>query len=791
MIVRFDSFNVVKDAIQLPDKVINSSKHIAPFVPIVIDDLNALKYDISGINSTLGTIITQVQNTKTNIQNVKPHLDYNNAVYTNIKNRHIIMVERTLDSFNPLNNLTFDSFDIIFANSSILIGSNIQNDLNYLEINATTKTQEIPTILNIFEYQINNINSTVNTSLNLMIPIIESFMHLGKKYQSNYSNDGTIAFQSFTLLLDSSFSILFLLIQIITITSLGCASFCMIRRKFIGCYRLINICACSCIPIYGFLGGILLMSWFFTLDLCNQTENYIVQNEKYYSPNPFVFNTILNNITKVNASDAILGVLKCKDHNILSASGFSFESFQVSDSMKINENILMNSIKNLNIETYLSNSTIIINNIEKNINISYNISQMAESLSNQINDSVSNYFLKYPLKLSLDEFQSYNTTLNSLNLILTTKSISPVENGSQILNLAPKYYLTTNPTPGKITLNGPGNLFDHVMNAGFSATQLNKIYGNLARDSFNIQFAPGPVEYGLIFLLSMMNAPHPIYAMETYQDYKLIAEEMNELFSSVNSTEQYSIPLLNIGSTFAFMVDDIGHNYITTISLIKSFVSTTIKHLYEKINLLPGMNCDHFGNLYRTYENVVCKQQIIALGGSAFSTIATIVGLFLMFILLMCGLGKKRRDESRGVYYRRDDSLNDLNNILLLNYNNDTYPSLQLQSHSQSNQNPLPRISSYGTLRENESSSFQNDIAKEKTNIKPPSYETLMKEVANESETGWKCPICLEGKDISLSATCGHVCCVDCWNSLLSIKTECPICKKKTQKEDLRRIFLQ
>lgn len=50
------------------------------------------------------------------------------------------------------------------------------------------------------------------------------------------------------------------------------------------------------------------------------------------------------------------------------------------------------------------------------------------------------------------------------------------------------------------------------------------------------------------------------------------------------------------------------------------------------------------------------------------------------------------------------------------------------------------------------------------------------------------CPVCFETFRHPLVSKCGHVCCEDCWASLLASKLECPICRARARMKTLREV---
>jgi hypothetical protein len=68
----------------------------------------------------------------------------------------------------------------------------------------------------------------------------------------------------------------------------------------------------------------------------------------------------------------------------------------------------------------------------------------------------------------------------------------------------------------------------------------------------------------------------------------------------------------------------------------------------------------------------------------------------------------------------------------------------------------------------------------------------LDKEVEKEKgESGGalNCLICMEVATKPHNSRCGHVCCLECWNSWLDRKLECPACKSRVRKNQLSPIF--
>eukprot|EP01028_Stygiella_incarcerata_P007844 TRINITY_DN32869_c0_g3_i1.p1 TRINITY_DN32869_c0_g3~~TRINITY_DN32869_c0_g3_i1.p1 ORF type:complete len:278 (-),score=70.41 TRINITY_DN32869_c0_g3_i1:510-1304(-) len=52
------------------------------------------------------------------------------------------------------------------------------------------------------------------------------------------------------------------------------------------------------------------------------------------------------------------------------------------------------------------------------------------------------------------------------------------------------------------------------------------------------------------------------------------------------------------------------------------------------------------------------------------------------------------------------------------------------------------------------------------------------------------CHICQGILKDPYAAACGHVCCFICWEKCLSIRDECPICRRKVSSDSLRKLFL-
>mmetsp|Transcript_33416 Transcript_33416/g.54216 ORF Transcript_33416/g.54216 Transcript_33416/m.54216 type:complete len:96 (+) Transcript_33416:2041-2328(+) len=52
-----------------------------------------------------------------------------------------------------------------------------------------------------------------------------------------------------------------------------------------------------------------------------------------------------------------------------------------------------------------------------------------------------------------------------------------------------------------------------------------------------------------------------------------------------------------------------------------------------------------------------------------------------------------------------------------------------------------------------------------------------------------KCPVCLEKPKAPHSSKCGHVCCYECWNKVLALKLECPVCRQQVRHKFLNKIY--
>jgi Rad3-related DNA helicase len=71
-----------------------------------------------------------------------------------------------------------------------------------------------------------------------------------------------------------------------------------------------------------------------------------------------------------------------------------------------------------------------------------------------------------------------------------------------------------------------------------------------------------------------------------------------------------------------------------------------------------------------------------------------------------------------------------------------------------------------------------------------PEKKTVEKEkTENVGDAKTKCPICLEDFKSPAASHCGHICCLDCWESWLDRKLECPCCKKMVRKSHLVKLF--
>lgn len=64
------------------------------------------------------------------------------------------------------------------------------------------------------------------------------------------------------------------------------------------------------------------------------------------------------------------------------------------------------------------------------------------------------------------------------------------------------------------------------------------------------------------------------------------------------------------------------------------------------------------------------------------------------------------------------------------------------------------------------------------------------KEKEKEPPRAGKCAVCLDAPQDPCVARCGHVLCQPCWEKQLSIKLECPVCKAKVRKSQVKRIYL-
>jgi len=54
-----------------------------------------------------------------------------------------------------------------------------------------------------------------------------------------------------------------------------------------------------------------------------------------------------------------------------------------------------------------------------------------------------------------------------------------------------------------------------------------------------------------------------------------------------------------------------------------------------------------------------------------------------------------------------------------------------------------------------------------------------------------KCPICQEQPKNPLTAKCGHVCCKECWDKLLSTTLQCPLCRARIRAKHLTATTVQ
>lgn len=635
MNVRNVTFNTAYDVVDLPDKVISSTKEIVDVVPATMNNFLKLINNVTNINSTLDTIFVHINKVKANITGITPHLDANYVAFQNVKEIYLRMANRTAGANSTLGNIDFASFDSAFGNSTTTIGSGINTALNTFETAINSSTGQISSVLGGVNGHISSLNSTVISTLNNMVSKVETFMDLGKSYYSKYFSKEIIEqVKTYSLIGEIVFAVIVVLILSFVLILMTFGFLCIFLRccLFI---KALDCCACFCIIIYGIVGAICLFVWFLTSDVCTQAEGYVVKNEQYFNPTPYQFNTPLNRTISINVSDALLGVLKCENSNYLNASGLSLQSFDIPGFIGQYEGQFTNALNNFNISSFLGSALGNINSFSGNLNISGQISTMVDNLKSTINSTLSTFYSAYPLELTFHDFEQYNATLAILNGLLTSKSLSTVNTGSEILDLAPNYYNTPTPTGGKILSNGPGANFNTIVGAGFTPSELNQIYGSLARDNSNTQFATGSVEKGLVFNLSKMNAPNPINAMETYLDFKDLLLKLDELVASVQSTENYSKNILNFNTTVLAIVDTVNNTFNGAIDSVKEFIYNSIDSLTNKVDGLDILKCDNVGNVYRTYRTSLCSNLYVAIGGTAVTNLVMVVVLFLVFILLM------------------------------------------------------------------------------------------------------------------------------------------------------------
>jgi hypothetical protein len=72
----------------------------------------------------------------------------------------------------------------------------------------------------------------------------------------------------------------------------------------------------------------------------------------------------------------------------------------------------------------------------------------------------------------------------------------------------------------------------------------------------------------------------------------------------------------------------------------------------------------------------------------------------------------------------------------------------------------------------------------------PESPAAADKDKEPPPRTAGKCPVCLDPPLEPCAARCGHVLCFACWEKQLAHKLECPVCKQKVRKSQVKRIYL-
>jgi len=67
---------------------------------------------------------------------------------------------------------------------------------------------------------------------------------------------------------------------------------------------------------------------------------------------------------------------------------------------------------------------------------------------------------------------------------------------------------------------------------------------------------------------------------------------------------------------------------------------------------------------------------------------------------------------------------------------------------------------------------------------------TPPKDIPEMKSDGILCPICRENAANPCISSCNHIACYTCWQRLLKLKLECPICRSKVRVKHLKRIPL-
>lgn len=576
--------------------------------------LDDIEYNIFGLESKLGENLESFQRIRSRYLNIV-HTISNNTI-------NIDPFKEPLEDFRTLSNTIVNTSLSKLEDAS----SMMETGFEAMNANINNINSSILSFRDKFEIDSVNIFSQVESILNRVDAIKESI-----------ANKDRLSFvQSIFMVSEVVIGTIVVLLLAMGAISLSIGLIAILSHSS-PTKNFISIVSSIGILYYGALGTIFMIIISLTNSFCANGISYYKDTELIWELPQFNIAPLIGHPVSFSYFDLMNNVLECPNNgSIVDALGIDLQLLGIPQLMymtagsferfneEFKENVIIDMINNK------------IKDIKSNITIAEEIEPQIYKTQVQLNESISNYFSLFPLNLALSDFEQEDETLNQVNLILSKygyKNISATDS----INFSPYYYATIPPTPGKIVELGEGSKFNSLYSIISNSKDRNELWGNLARNGMNIEFAPGPIQLGYFSLLTRLNAPPPFYSKFIYIENLNLQNDLKNLSKSIYETQNQTKLVLSFENHIENIVGSMKN--ISTYAEIysKEFIYNTLNKIEDTFNEIRGnFSCQFVGSIYQNTKSWICGGLNISLIVHAIFTVIMELTLFFgIFIIII------------------------------------------------------------------------------------------------------------------------------------------------------------